>query len=117
MIKTYNGSKLGITSSHKKALLRNLATELFLHEKITTTLPKAKELRSYSEKLMTKAKKANLSAIRALSCEIYDKNVVRKVFNVLIARYKKRNGGYIRILKIGTRRGDNASIAIVELVV
>ncbi|MDR1926479.1 MAG: 50S ribosomal protein L17 [Endomicrobium sp.] len=117
MIKTYNGSKLGITSSHKKALLRNLTTELFLHETITTTLPKAKELVSYSEKLVTKAKKANLSAIRAISSEINNKDVVRKVFDVLISRYKGRNGGYTQIIKIGTRRGDSADMAVVKLIV
>jgi large subunit ribosomal protein L17 len=116
MIKTYNGSKLGITSSHKKALLRNLAAELFLHEKITTTLSKAKELTRYFEKLMTKAKKADLSAIRAISSEIKKKEIVKKIFDVLVPRYKERNGGYTQIIKIGTRRGDNAEIAIIKLV-
>lgn len=116
MIKTYNGSKLGITSSHKRALLRSLAAELFLHERITTTLPKAKELVSYSEKLVTRAKKADLSAIRAVNGEINNKNIVKKVFDVLVPRYKERAGGYTRILKVGTRRGDRASIAIVKLV-
>ncbi|MDR3256495.1 MAG: 50S ribosomal protein L17 [Endomicrobium sp.] len=117
MIKTYNGSKLGVTSSHKKALLRNLATALFLHEKITTTLPKAKELVSYSEKLVTKAKKADLGAIRAISGEIKNKDVVKKVFDVLVPRYKERNGGYTQVVKVGIRRGDAASVAIVKLVV
>ena len=116
MIKTYNASKLGITSSHKRALLRSLAAELFLHERITTTLPKAKELVSYSEKLVTRAKKADLSAIRAVNGEINNKNIVKKVFDVLVPRYKERAGGYTRILKVGTRRGDRASIAIVKLV-
>jgi large subunit ribosomal protein L17 len=117
MIKTYNGSKLGVTSSHKKAMLRNLATELLLHEKIETTLPKAKELVSYSEKLLTKAKKADLIAIRALSAEIHNKEVVKKIFYVLAPRCKERNGGYTQILKIGTRRGDSADIAIVKLII
>jgi large subunit ribosomal protein L17 len=116
MIKTYNGSKLGITSSHKRALLRSLTVELFLHERITTTLPKAKELVSYSEKLVTRAKKADLSAIRAVNGEINNKDVVKKVFDVLVPRYKERPGGYTQILKIGTRRGDRAPIAIVKLV-
>ncbi|GMO67302.1 MAG: hypothetical protein Nk1A_5390 [Endomicrobiia bacterium] len=115
MIKTYNGSKLGITSSHKKALLRNLATNLFLHEKITTTLAKAKELASYSEKLITKAKKSNLSAIRVLNGEINNKDVVKKVFDVLVPRYKERRGGYTQIFKLGLRRGDNSEIAIIKL--
>jgi large subunit ribosomal protein L17 len=116
MIKTYNGSKLGVTSSHKKAMLRNLATELFLHEKIETTLPKAKEFVSYFEKLLTKAKKADLNAIRTVSAEIHNKKVVKKVFDVLAPRYKERNGGYTQILKIGIRRGDSADVAIVKLV-
>jgi large subunit ribosomal protein L17 len=117
MIKTYNGSKLGVTSSHKRAMLRNLASQLFFYEKIETTLPKAKELVSYCDKLLTKAKKSNLSAIRAVSSEIHDKNVVKKVFEVLAPRYKERHGGYTQILKIGTRRGDSADVAIVRLVV
>jgi large subunit ribosomal protein L17 len=116
MIKTYNGSKLGVTSSHKKAILRNLATALFLHEKIETTLPKAKELVSYSEKLLTKAKKIDLNAIRAVSAEVHNKGVIKKIFDVLVSRYKERNGGYTQILKIGTRRGDSANIVIVKLV-
>ncbi|MDR2676666.1 MAG: 50S ribosomal protein L17 [Endomicrobium sp.] len=117
MIKTYNGSKLGITSSHRKALLRNLAKNLFLHEKVTTTLAKAKELVSYSEKLVTKAKKADLSAIRAISSAINDKVVVKKIFDVLVLRYKERNGGYTQIIKIGTRYGDRANIAVVKLII
>jgi large subunit ribosomal protein L17 len=117
MIKTYNGKKLGVTSSHKRALLRNLATELFFHEKIMTTLPKAKELVSYSEKLVTKAKKVNLSAIRAISAEISNKYVVKKIFDILVPRYKIRNGGYTKILKVRVRRGDSAVIAMVKLIV
>jgi len=116
MIKTYNGSKLGITSSHKKALLRNLATNLFLHEKVMTTLSKAKELASYSEKLITKAKKSNLSAIRALNGEINSKDVVKKVFDVFVPRYKERCGGYTQIFKLGFRRGDNSELAVIKLV-
>jgi large subunit ribosomal protein L17 len=117
MIKTYNGSKLGVTSSHRRAMLRSLAKELFLHEKIETTLPKAKELVSYCQKLITRAKKDDLSAIRAISGEINSKDVVKKVFSVLAPRYKERKGGYTQIIKVGTRRGDSASIAIVKLVV
>lgn len=117
MIKTYNGSKLGVTSAHKRALLRNLTAELFLHEKITTTLPKAKELVSYAEKLVTKAKKADLSSIRAINGEIHNKDVAKKVFDVLVPRYKERHGGYTQILKVGTRSGDSAELVIVKLVV
>ncbi|MDR1511325.1 MAG: 50S ribosomal protein L17 [Endomicrobium sp.] len=116
MIKTYNGSKLGITSSHKKALLRNLATNLFLYEKIITTLSKAKELARYSEKLITKARKSNLSAIRALNGEINSKNVVKKIFDVLVPRYKERRGGYTQIFKLGFRRGDSSELTVVKLV-
>lgn len=117
MIKTYNGSKLGVTSSHKKAMLRNLVAQLFKHEKITTTVPKAKELISYGEKLITKAKVGDLNAKKALHSEINDKDVVKKVFEVLVPRYKERNGGYIQILKLGQRRGDSADVAIVKLVI
>jgi large subunit ribosomal protein L17 len=118
MIKTYNGSKLGVTSSHRKAMLRNLATELFIRETIITTLPKARELASYFEKLVTKAKKNNLSAIRAVSRKIHNKkDVLKKIFEVLLPRYNKKNGGYTQIIKIGMRRGDAANMAIVKLVV
>ncbi|MCL2334500.1 MAG: 50S ribosomal protein L17 [Endomicrobia bacterium] len=117
MIKTYNGSKLGVTSSHKKAMLRNLASELFLHEKITTTLPKAKELVSYSQKLVTKAKKGGLPSIRAVNGEINNKEAVKKLFEVLVPRYKARKGGYTQILKTAPRRGDSAEMAIVRLVI
>ncbi len=117
MIKNHNGSKLGVTASHKRAMLRSLSTGLFLHEKITTTLPKAKELVSYSEKLITKAKKADLNAIKALHSEITDKDAVKKVFDVLVPRYKDRNGGYTQIIRAGFRRGDSADIAIVKLVI
>ncbi|MDR0956606.1 MAG: 50S ribosomal protein L17 [Endomicrobium sp.] len=117
MIKTYNGSKLGRTSSHKKALLRNLAMDLFFHEKIKTTLPKAKELVSYCEKLITRAKKTNLSAIRAVSSEIHNKAVVKKVCDVLVQRYKERKGGYTQIIRISKRQGDSADVAIVKLII
>jgi large subunit ribosomal protein L17 len=117
MIKTYNGSKLGVRSSHKKAMLRNLASDLFLHEKITTTLPKAKELVSYFEKLVTKAKKADLDAFKAIHSEINKKEIVKKIFDVLVPRYKERDGGYTQIIRAGIRRGDNADIAVVKLVV
>jgi large subunit ribosomal protein L17 len=117
MIKNHNGSKLGVTSSHKRAMLRSLAAELFLHEKITTTLPKAKELVSYCEKLVTKAKPGDLNAKKAIHGEINNKDVVKKVFEVLAPRYKERKGGYTQILKIGPRRGDSAEMAIVRLVI
>lgn len=116
MIKTYNGSKLGVTSSHKKAMLRNLSAQLLLHEKVTTTLPKAKELTSYCERIITKAKKADLNAKKAVHSQINDKAVVKKVFDVFVQRYKDRNGGYTQIIKVGQRRGDAAQVAIVKLI-
>jgi large subunit ribosomal protein L17 len=117
MIKTYNGSKLGVTSSHKRAMLRNLTAQLFLYEKVTTTLPKAKELRKFSERLITKAKKNDLNAKKALYSEINNKQVVKKVFEIIAPRYKERNGGYTHIIKAGRRRGDAAEKAIVAFVI
>jgi large subunit ribosomal protein L17 len=118
MIKTYNGSKLGVTSSHRKAMLRSLATELFIRETIITTLPKAKELVSYFEKLVTKAKKNDLSAIRAVSKKINNKEgVLKKIFGGLLLKYNEKKGGYTQIIKIGARRGDAANMAIVRLIV
>jgi large subunit ribosomal protein L17 len=117
MIKNYNGSKLGITTSHKRAMLRNMSTSLFIHEKIITTLPKAKELVRYSEKLITKAKKIDLNAFKAIYSEINDKAAVKKVFEILVPRYKDRKGGYTQIFKAGVRRGDGAKIAIVRLII
>ena len=117
MIKNHNGSKLAVTASHKKAMMRSLAKELFLHEKINTTLPRAKEAVRYAEKLITKAKQADLEAIRVLHGEINDETVVKKVFEVLVPRYKERNGGYTQIIKAGLRKGDSAQEAIVRLII
>ncbi|MDR2709092.1 MAG: 50S ribosomal protein L17 [Elusimicrobiota bacterium] len=117
MIKTYNGSKLQVTPSHKKAMMRNLTTSLFLHEKITTTLPKAKELVRFAERLITKAKVGDLQAVKAIHAEIANKEVVEKLVKVLGQRYKDRNGGYTQIFRAGQRRGDAASVAIVKLIV
>ena len=116
MIKNLGSRKLGRTSAHKRSMLRNMATSLFKHEKVTTTLPKAKELVSYSEKLITKAMPGDLNAKRSIACEIKDKTVIKKMFDVLISRYEKRRGGYTRILRVGVRPGDNAKMAIVKLV-
>ena len=116
MIKNYNTRKLGRTSAHRKAMLKNLATSLFLNEKITTTLAKAKELVRYSDHLITYAKPNNLNAKRKLASEIQDKEVFKKVIEVLVPRYSSRNGGYSRIFKIGTRQGDRASMAVVKLI-
>jgi len=110
------GRKLGRTTEHRIALLRNLSTALFDKEKITTTLAKAKELRPFAEKLVTLSKKETLHARRQVLRHIHNRTVVAKLFDTLSARYAQRPGGYTRILKLGPRRGDNAEMAIIELV-
>ena len=110
------GRKLGRTSMHRTALLRNLSTELFRHERIRTTLMKAKELRPFAEKLITKARKETLHARRQVLRHIHDRDVVAKLFETLSARFAQRPGGYTRIIKLGPRRGDAAEMAIIELV-
>jgi large subunit ribosomal protein L17 len=110
------GRKLGRTTEHRIALLRNLSTALFDKEKITTTLAKAKELRPFAEKLLTISKKETLHARRQVARHIHDRAVVTKVFDTLSARYAQRPGGYTRIIKLGPRRGDQAEMAIIELV-
>ncbi len=110
------GRKLGRTSSHRLALLRNLATALFERERIRTTLMKAKELRPFAEKLITTARKETLHARRQVLRHIHDRDVVAKLFETLSARFAQRPGGYTRIIKLGPRRGDAAEMAIIELV-
>jgi large subunit ribosomal protein L17 len=110
------GHKLGRTGEHRTALLRNLSTALFEHEKITTTLSKAKALRPFAEKLVTLAKKESLHSRRLVLRHIHDRQVVGKLFDTLSARYASRPGGYTRIIKLGPRRGDHAELAIIELV-
>jgi large subunit ribosomal protein L17 len=110
------GRKLGRTTEHRIALLRNLSTALFDKEKITTTLAKAKELRPFAEKLVTLSKKETLHARRQVLRHIHNRAVVAKLFDTLSARYAQRPGGYTRILKLGPRRGDHAEMAIIELV-
>ena len=112
------GRKLGRTSEHRLALLRNLSSALFKskEERITTTLAKAKELRPFAERLVTLSKRETLHARRMVLRHIHDRQAVGKLFDVLSARYAQRPGGYTRILKLGPRRGDNAEMAIVELV-
>ena len=117
MIKNHNTRKLAVTPSHKKAMMRNMTTSLFLHEKITTTIPRAKEVVRFAERLITKAKSADLNAKKTIHSEISNKDVVKKVFDVLVPRYKERNGGYTQILKLGVRKGDAAQQAIVKLVI
>jgi len=108
--------KLGRTSEHRRALLRNLATDLFRHERLKTTLPKARELRPFAEKLITLARRDDLHARRQVLRQISDKTVVKKLFDTLGPRFAARPGGYTRALKLEPRPGDGADMAIVELV-
>lgn len=110
------GRKLNVTSSHRQAMLANMAVALVTHEQIKTTLPKAKELRPYIETLITKAKKADLTVRRSVLSKIKDKKAVEKLINILGTRYKDRPGGYTRIIKAGFRYGDLAPIAYIEFV-
>ena len=110
------GRKLNRTSSHRKALFANLATALFQHERIKTTLPKAKDLRSVVEKLITIGKKGGLHCHRQLISQLKDGGVAKKVLTELSARYANRSGGYTRVIKTGFRYGDAAPMAIIELV-
>ena len=108
--------KLNRTSSHRQAMLRNMANSLLRHEAIKTTLPKAKELRRVAEPLITLSKNATLANRRLAFSRTRDRDIVGKLFNELGPRYQTRNGGYLRILKCGFRVGDNAPMALVELV-
>ena len=108
--------KLNRTSSHRKALLMNLSNALLKHEQITTTLPKAKQLRPYVEKIITLGKKGDLQSRKKTISILQDKKNVKKVFDTLADRYKNRLGGYTRIVKLGNRYGDNAPNAIIEFV-
>ncbi len=108
--------KLGKTSTHRAAMLANMAAALVKHEQIVTTLPKARELRPFLEKLITLAKKGGLANRRLAISRMRDEVQVRKMFDVLAPRYASRSGGYCRILKAGFRYGDAAPIAIIELV-
>ncbi len=111
-----SGRKLGRNSSHRKAMFRNMATSLFRHETIKTTLPKAKELRRVAEPLITLAKEDGVANRRLAFSRLRDKEVVGKLFKDLGPRFKERPGGYIRILKLGPRPGDAAPMALVMLV-
>ncbi len=108
--------KLNRTSSHRQAMLRNMANSLLRHEVIKTTLPKAKELRRIAEPLITLGKNATLANRRLAFSRLRDRDIVCKLFNELGPRYNARPGGYLRILKCGFRDGDNAPMALVELV-
>ena len=108
--------KLGRTTAHRTAMFANMAASLIKHEQIVTTLPKAKELRPFVEKLVTLAKKGDLHNRRLASSRVRDVTQVGKLFAVIGPRYAGRNGGYIRVLKAGFRYGDNAPMAVVEFV-
>jgi large subunit ribosomal protein L17 len=110
------GRRLGRTTSHRVAMFRNMVTSFLNHEKITTTDAKAKELRSIAEKMITLGKKGDLHAMRQAASYIRDKKVVTKLFTTIAPRYKERAGGYTRIIKLGLRPGDNASLSVIELV-
>lgn len=110
------GRKLNRTAEHRKALFMNLSQALIKHEQITTTLPKAKELRAVVDKLITLGKKGGLSNRRLAIGRLQDQELVEKLFSTLANRYKERDGGYTRVLKAGFRKGDNAPMAIIELV-
>lgn len=108
--------KLGRPPSHRNALLRNLVTDLLRHERVTTTLAKAKAVRPLAERMVTLGKRDTLHARRHAARVIRDADVVRKVFNELGPRYAERPGGYTRIMKLSTRAGDRAEMAIIEMV-
>ncbi|PNG93651.1 50S ribosomal protein L17 [Streptomyces malaysiensis] len=110
------GARLGGSAAHERLLLANLATALFEHGRITTTEAKARRLRPVAEKLVTKAKKGDLHNRRLVLQTIRDKSVVHTLFTEIGPRYENRPGGYTRITKIGNRRGDNAPMAVIELV-
>ncbi len=108
--------KLNRTWQHRKAMLANMSASLIEHEQITTTLPKAKELRPYVEKLVTLAKKGDLASRRLAIARVRDTDMVAKLFQTLGPRYAERAGGYIRIMKAGFRYGDSAPMAVIEFV-
>ncbi len=108
--------KLNKTSSHRKAMFANMAASLIEHEQIITTVPKAKEMAPLMDKLISLAKKGDLPARRMALAKVRDEAAVRKLFAIMGDRYKDRNGGYTRVLKAGYRHGDNAPVAVLELV-
>ncbi len=111
-----NYRKLNRTSSHRKALLMNMSNALIKHEQIVTTLPKAKELRPFVEKIVTLGKKGDLESRRKTIAILQDEKMTKKIFDTFADRYKDRKGGYTRIVKIGPRLGDNATKAVIEFV-
>jgi large subunit ribosomal protein L17 len=113
MIKNLGARKLGRTTAHRRAMLRNMATSLFLHERLQTSVEKAKELRSFAERIITHAKRGNHREVRR---EIHDRVVYKKLFDILAQRYQQRPGGYTQILRLGRRLGDSAGQGLIRLV-
>jgi large subunit ribosomal protein L17 len=112
-----SGRKLNRNSSHRVALFRNLCKNLFEHGRITTTIPKAKELRSFAEKIITHAKQGDLASRRLVLRDLHDSKLVKKVFDEIAPKYATRSGGYTRVLKLAERRrGDGTQLALIELV-
>jgi len=109
------GRRLDRTTEHRTAMLRNMATSLFRHERITTTTPKAKELKRFADKIVTLAKKGSPHARRIANRDVRDVEVLNKLFGSLADRFKARPGGYTRIVRVGRRHGDNAELAVIEL--
>lgn len=112
----FRGRRFNRTAAHRTAMFANMSAALIKHEQIVTTLPKAKDLRPVVEKLITLAKKGGLHARRQAMAEVRDETQVKKLFDVLAARYKERQGGYLRIMKAGFRHGDSAPMAVIEFV-
>ncbi len=110
------GKKLGVNPSHRRALLANLAENLIIHKRIKTTDSRAKELRRYIEPLVTKAKKGDMNSIRMIARKIRHKNILNILLSDIAPVYEKRNGGYTRIIKLGFRDNDRASVSLIEFV-
>ncbi|KQU69739.1 50S ribosomal protein L17 [Aminobacter sp. DSM 101952] len=112
----FKGRRFARSVSHRKSMFANLSVSLIEHEQIVTTLEKAKDLRPIVEKLVTLGKRGDLHARRQVIAQIGNENVVKRLFDVVAPRYATRNGGYLRIMKAGFRRGDNAAMAVIEFV-
>ncbi len=110
------GRKLNRTASHRRALFANMSAALIKHEQLVTTLPKAKELRRFADRLITLAKRGNLHSRRLAVARVRDEVMVKKLFDILGPRYKERSGGYTRVLRAGYRYGDSAPMAVIEFV-
>ena len=108
--------KLGVKSAHRRAIIRNMTTSLFKNEKLETTEPRAKELRGFAEKMITLGKKGDLASRRKALAFLTEEDMVSKLFEDLAERYRSRNGGYTRIIRLEQRRGDSAQMVLVELV-